>query len=117
MKTVTIYHNPACSKSREALAILEERGIDHEVVNYLKTPPDRSTFMRVISASEDDPVAFVRTTDRKFKDAGLHLAEDAGVEEVCDLLAGHPEVLQRPIVVARGRTVIARPPSRLLEIL
>jgi len=117
MKTVTIYHNPACSKSREALSILAERGIDHEVVKYLETPPDRSTLMRLISASEDDPVAFVRTADRKFKDAGLHLAENARIEEVCDLLADHPEVLQRPIVAVRGRAVIARPPSRLLEIL
>ena len=117
MQRVTIYHNPACSKSREALAILEERGIDHEIVNYLKTPPDRSTLLRLISASEDDPVAFVRTTDRKFTDAELRLTRDAQIEEVCDLLAAHPEVLQRPIVVARGRVIIARPPSRLLEML
>ncbi len=61
MAEVTIFHNPACSKSRGALAILEERGIDAEVVRYLDTPPDRATIERILDAIDDEPVALVRT--------------------------------------------------------
>src|SRR5438874_755093 len=64
---ITIFHNQACSKSRGALEILEERGVSHDVVRYLETPPDRATIERILDAIPDEPQALVRTDDDKFK--------------------------------------------------
>jgi len=71
MSDVQIFHNPSCSKSRGALEILQERGVDANVVRYLDTPPDRATIERILDAIDDEPIALVRTDDAKFKDAGL----------------------------------------------
>ena len=72
MEPVQIFHNPSCSKSRGALEILEERGVDADVVRYLDTPPDRETLERILDAIPDEPIALVRTGDAKFKAAGPH---------------------------------------------
>src|SRR6266550_6738509 len=69
--SVQIFHNPSCSKSRGALEILEQRGVDAQVVRYLDAPPDRATLGRILDAIPDDPIALVRTGDDKFKAAGL----------------------------------------------
>ena len=71
MSDITIFHNQACSKSRGALAILEERGVSHDVVRYLETPPDRATIERILDAIPDEPQALVRTDDDKFKKLGI----------------------------------------------
>lgn len=117
MAEVTIFHNPACSKSRGALAILKERGIDAEVVRYLDTPPDRATIERILDAIDDEPVALVRTDDPRFRAAGLTRADVASREQVVEVLAAHPEVMQRPVVVRGDRAVIGRPPERVLDLL
>ena len=67
MEPVQIFHNPSCSKSRGALEILEERGVDADVVRYLDAPPDRATLERILDAIPDEPIALVRTGDAKFK--------------------------------------------------
>ena len=74
---VTIFHNQACSKSRGALEILNQRGVDADVVKYLDTPPDRATLERILDAIDDEPIALVRTGDQKFKDAGYTKADVA----------------------------------------
>lgn len=114
---VTIFHNQACSKSRGALEILKERGIDAEVVRYLETPPDRATLERILDAIDDEPQALVRTDDQKFKAAGLTRADVATREQVIDVLLKHPEVMQRPVVFAGDRAVIARPSEKVLDLL
>jgi len=117
MADVTIFHNPSCSKSRGALAILEERGVDMEVVKYLDTPPDRATVERILDAIDDEPAALVRTDDAKFRTAGLTKADVGTREQVIEVLLAHPEVMQRPVVLAGDRAVIARPSERVLELL
>ncbi len=90
MEPVQIFHNPSCSKSRGALQILEERGVDANVVRYLDAPPDRATFERILDAITDEPIALVRTGDDKFKAAGLTKADVQTREQVVDVLLDAP---------------------------
>ena len=117
MSSVTIYHNPKCSKSRGALALLEERGVAHETVRYLDEPPSRAALAEILRCIGGDPGELVRSGDSAFRQAGLELSASPGVDEVLDILVGHPELMQRPVVIAGDRGVIARPPDRLLELL
>ena len=114
---VKIFHNPSCSKSRGALEILQERGVDADVVKYLDTPPDRKTLERILDALDDEPIALVRTGDPKFKAAGLSKDDVKTRKQVVDVLLAHPEVMERPVVFVGDRAVIARPSERVLELL
>lgn len=112
----TLYHNPRCSKSRAALALINERGIDVDVVEYLKQPPDRRTLKNLIKLLGDDASALVRTGDEAFR--SIRNAEHPlDAERVVEILLAHPKLLQRPIFVADGRARIGRPPEKILEIL
>jgi arsenate reductase len=115
--SVQIFHNPSCSKSRGALDILRERGVDADIVRYLDTPPDRAALERILDAIDDEASALVRTDDAKFKATGLTKADVATREQVIDVLLKHPEVMQRPVVFVGDRAVIARPSERVLDLL
>ena len=117
MTDVKIFHNPSCSKSRGALAILEQQGIDAEVVKYLDTPPDRATLELILDSIDDEPIALVRTNDDKFKAAGLKRTDVQTRDQVIDVLLQHPEVMERPVVFVGAKAVIARPSERVLELL
>lgn len=113
---VVVYHNPVCSKSRGALEILGERGVDAEVIEYLKVNPTREDLERIVDAISDEPAALVRK-DKRFKELGLNAADYVTREQVVDILLKHPELMERPVVVRDGRAVIARPSERVLELL
>ena len=115
--SVQIFHNPSCSKSRGALQILEERGVDAQIVRYLDAPPDRSTLERILDAIPDDPSALVRTGDPKFKATGLGTGDVQTRDQVIDVLLKHPEVMERPVVFVGDRAVIARPSEKVLDLL
>lgn len=111
----TLYFNPSCSKCRTAASILQERGVDPEVVRYLDTPPTVEELRRLMGMlGIDDPRAMMRTGEPVYSELGL---ADAGPEALLEAIAGHPILLERPILVVGGRAVIARPPERLLELL
>jgi arsenate reductase (glutaredoxin) len=116
MAETTIYHNPVCSKSRGALDILRERGVECDVVEYLKTPPDRATLVRFLDLLAGPPGELVRR-DKRFRELGLDEARLATREDVIALLLEHPELMERPVIVRKGRAVIARPSERVLELL
>jgi arsenate reductase (glutaredoxin) len=117
MAEVTIYHNPRCSNSRGALVAAEERGIEAEVVRYLEQRPDRETLTRLVSQLEDPVEDLVRKDDR-FKELQLDPKDYVGSPEaVIDLLAEHPELLQRPVLVKGDRAIIGRPKERVVEFL
>jgi arsenate reductase len=116
MAEVTIYHNPACGKSRGALAILEQRRVSHEVVEYLKTPPDRATLERFLDLLPGPPADLVRK-DKRFRELGLEAADYVTRAQVIRLLLAHPELMERPVVVRGARAVIARPSEKVLELL
>jgi len=113
---VTIYHNPRCSKSRQALELLKERGIEPDIVEYLKTPPDRETLERLFKLLHIKPRELLRNNEPEYKQAGL---DDPTLsdEDLISALIRHPILLERPIVVSGARAVIGRPPERVFEIL
>ena len=114
MADVVIYHNPNCSNSRRALAWLEEQGIDHEVVAYLKAPPSRST-LETLAKNLEDPVSDLVRHDKRFGELGLSGDDFTTKKAVVDLLVDHPELMQRPVVVRGSAAIIARPPEERLD--
>jgi arsenate reductase (glutaredoxin) len=116
MADVTIFHNTSCSKSRGALQILEERGVEHDVVLYKQTPPDRATLERIVDLVDAPPSDLVRR-DPLFKELGLSDADVETKEQVVGVLAEHPELMQRPIVIRGDRAVIGRPPENIEALL
>jgi arsenate reductase (glutaredoxin) len=116
MERVTIYHNPGCGKSRGALEILQQRGIDTDVIEYLKTPPDRATLGRILELLPGAPGELVRK-DKRFKELGLNEADYQSRAQVTALLLAHPELMERPVVIRGAHAVIARPSERVNDVL
>jgi arsenate reductase len=115
MSQITFYHNPHCSKSRAALALLEERGSDIRLIEYLKTPPTM-TELEHLATQPGVPVReMIRSNESVYRELKL----DNPVHGEADLLraiAKHPILLQRPIAVTGGHAVIGRPPEKVLEL-
>jgi arsenate reductase len=114
---VTIFHNPSCSHSRGALGILNERSIDHDVVEYLIAPPSRETLEMIVSKLIGPVPELIRTTDKRFVELGLDPKAYTTTGEVIEFLLVHPELMQRPVVIKGDRAVIARPSERVAEVL
>jgi arsenate reductase len=112
----TLLHNPACSKSRAALGLLESRGIDHGCVRYLDTPPSRDQLQWLAERIEGGARAMVRTGEPEFAALGLD-APGTGDAALLEAIAAHPRLLERPILVAGERAVVGRPPERILSLL
>jgi len=111
-----IYHNPRCSKSRATLALLTERGVDLEIIDYLAQPPSRETLRSLLRKLGVAPLAIVRTDEPEYRSA----VADGRVptdEELLDWLVTQPRLLQRPIVEIGERAALGRPPERVLELL
>jgi len=116
MSEVTLYHNPRCSKSRQTLALLEERGIEPRVIEYLKTPSDAATITSLIDKLGIRAIDLVRRREAPFVELGLadRAEDDAALIEA---MVSHPVLIERPIVVAGDRARIGRPPENVLEII
>jgi len=113
--TVTIYHNPRCSKSRQTLALLEERGIAPAVVRYLETPPDAAEIRRIVELlGLDSARSLMRTGEARYKELGLKDETDEAA--LIRAMAENPILIERPIVLANGKAQIGRPPEAVLEI-
>lgn len=117
MAKLKIYHNPSCSKSREALALLKGKQADLEVVEYLKQPLDKAAIEKLVKAVGGDPEQLLRKKDKKFTAAGFDPDKKYSAAEVAEVLAAHGEVMERPVIVAGNKAVIARPTERALELL
>lgn len=117
MSNVEIYHNPRCSKSRETLALLQSKGIEPEVVLYLKNPPTVATLERLLlQAGFSSARKLMRSKEARYQALNL---DDPTLSEA-DLLAAmvaYPELIERPIVVANGKARLGRPPEQVLAIL
>ena len=111
-----MYHNPSCSKSRGALEILSDQGVDHDVVEYLRAPPDRAALERIVDAVDAPPGELVRH-DRRFEELELSPSDYTTRDAVIELLLEHPELMQRPVIFRGERAVIARPSEKVLELL
>lgn len=116
MDQPVIYHNPRCSKSRQALALLEAEGVDVEVVRYLDTPPDSATLRALLKKLDIGPRALMRTGEAEYRELGL---DDTSLSDnaLVAALVAHPKLIERPVFVNGERAVIGRPPEKVLEIL
>ncbi len=116
MTQVLIYHNPRCSKSRAALALLRERGIEPEIVEYLKTPPNVARLGWLLDRLGMAPRALMRTREAAFRENGL---AEPGLDRAALIgaMVDNPILIERPIVVAGGRAALGRPPKTVLDIL
>lgn len=113
---VTIFHNPRCSKSRETLQLLQNRGIEPEIVLYLESPPDKTTLVDLLKKLDMDPRALLRKGEAAYKENNLR---DTGLsdDEIIECMLTHPKLIERPIVVNGSRAALGRPPEAVLDIL
>ena len=116
MSEVSIYHNPRCSKSREALALLESRGIEPRVIAYMDAGLDEQELRALLGRLGIAARELLRTSEAAYRERGL---ADAGLSEVelIRAMCEEPRLMQRPIVVRGDRAVVARPAERALELL
>jgi arsenate reductase (glutaredoxin) len=114
--TITIYHNPDCGTSRNALAMIRAAGIEPVVVEYLKTPPSRETLRSVVMATGGSVRALLREKDTPFAELGLGDPKWSDVE-LLDFIGQHPILLNRPIVVTEKGAALCRPSEKVLDLL
>jgi len=114
--SITIYHNPRCSKSRQTLDLIKSRGIDPHVIEYLKTPPSETLLRGIIQALGTEPRGLLRKSESAYKELGL---DDPALsdEDLIQAMLKHPVLIERPIVVHGNHAAIGRPPESVLSIL
>lgn len=115
MSQYTIYHNPRCSKSRNTLALLQDRGIEPEVILYLDHPPDKAQLKALLDKLGMRAAELVRRGEEEYRSCGL--SRDSSDEEVLEAMAAHPRLIERPIVVRGRRAVLGRPPENVLQLI
>jgi arsenate reductase len=116
MTTITIYHNPQCGTSRNTLAMIRNCGIEPEIIEYLKTPPDRATLVALMEATGEPVINAVRTKEALFTELRLD-APGVTEEQLIDAMLQHPMLINRPLVVTSLGTRLCRPSEKVLEIL
>jgi arsenate reductase len=115
MSKIQIWHNPRCSKSREALKVLEENGIDAEVIKYLDIPHTREEIRKLLDMlGLKSARALMRTKEAIYKELGLKDVTDE--EKLIDAMVEHPRLIERPIVIKEGKAVIGRPVEKVIEL-
>ncbi|MEO1889466.1 MAG: arsenate reductase (glutaredoxin) [Cycloclasticus sp.] len=114
--SIKIYHNPRCSKSRQTLQLLEEKGCQPEIIEYLKQAPSKEELVSVLSLLALGPRELMRKGEAVFKELNL---KDASLsdEQLIDAMLKNPILIERPIVLANGKAAIGRPPKSVLDIL
>jgi arsenate reductase (glutaredoxin) len=113
---VAIYHNPRCSKSRQALDLLRQRGIEPDIVEYLKTPPSAAELKRILKQLGMAPRALMRKSEAPYKEKRLDNPKLTDDQLIAAMVAD-PVLIERPIVLEGGKAALGRPPEKVLEIL
>ena len=114
--TITIWHNPRCSKSRQTLELLNKKGVEPTIREYLKQPPSKAEVEKLIDMVGGDPAELIRDGEAEFKALRKTKAEMSRAD-IAKAIAAHPILLQRPIVVAGKKAAIGRPPEAVLPLL
>lgn len=115
MKKITIWHNPRCSKSRQALALLEEAAAELEVLKYLDSPPTRKELRAALDKLQMKPQELVRRGEAVFKT--LELTDNSSNEDWLTAMIEHPILIERPVIISQSQAVIGRPPENALMLL
>lgn len=114
--TVTIYHNPRCSKSKQALELLEEEGVAPDVINYLNKPPSADKLRELLGMLGISARGLLRKSEQEYIE--LNLADSSlSEDQLIQAMVKHPKLIERPIVVAAGKAVIGRPPEKVLDLI
>ncbi|WP_309497883.1 arsenate reductase (glutaredoxin) [Sulfurovum sp.] len=115
MSKVTIWHNPRCSKSRNAATLLEEKGVDAEVVKYLDTPPSKEKIQDVLKMLGISARELMRTKEAIYKELDLKNEDDE--DKLIEAMAQNPKLIERPVVIKDGKAAIGRPLENIVAIL
>ncbi len=111
-----IFHNPRCSKSRQTLELLTDRGIEPTIIRYLETPPTEAELDRILTQLGAEPRELMRTKEKEYKELGLDQPELSRAQLIAAMVAT-PKLIERPIVLANGKAAVGRPPENVLSIL
>ncbi len=114
MSDVIIWHNPRCSKSREALKLLQEKGIEPKIYKYLDEHPTKEQIKEVLKMLGVGPREIMRTKEKIYKELGLKDVSDD--EKLIEAMVEHPKLIERPIVIKDGKAVLGRPPAKVIEL-
>lgn len=116
MTNFTLYHNPRCSKSRQALQLLQENNIEPEIRLYLENPPSRDELVALLAKLDITPRELLRKGEQDYKDNNLKetsLSDDV----LIDAMVAHPKLIERPIAIVADKAVIGRPPENVLDLI
>ena len=111
-----IYHNPRCSKSRQSLALLQEAGVQPEVIEYLENPPTSDELDAILHALQMEPTQLMRKGESLYKELGLQ-EKQLTRQQAIDTMVQHPLLIERPIIVKGERAVVGRPPENVHQLL
>ncbi len=114
--STTLYHNPRCMKSREALELIRSQGIEPAIREYLKDPPDAKTILSLLEMLRIAPRALLRTKESPYKDLNLS-DKTLSDQRLIEAMVEYPILMERPIFIHQDRAVIGRPPEQVLTIL
>ncbi len=114
--SVVIFHNPRCTKSRQTLQLLQDQGVEPEVVEYLKKPPSKTRLKQILKMLGMKPRELMRRKETEYKELGLD-DESLSQEQLIDAMIKTPKLIERPIVIKGNKAAIGRPPENVLEIL
>lgn len=117
MSNIVIYHNPRCSKSRQTLQLLVDKGINPKIVKYLDNPPNIKELDELCHMLNLEPLQLIRTKEVRFKELGLSVKDQRSREEWLQLMSDNPVLIERPIVIRAQQAALGRPPENVLNIL
>jgi len=116
MNNFTIYHNPRCSKSRQTLKLIEEKGIEPEIILYLEKPPTVSVLSKIVDYLQMKPRDLLRKGEDEYKTFNLKdITLDNSI--ILKIMSDNPKLIERPIVLSGNRAIIGRPPENVLELI
>ncbi|EON91009.1 arsenate reductase [Marinobacter lipolyticus SM19] len=111
-----IFHNPRCSKSRQTLELLTDRGIEPEIIRYLETPPTEQELIHILDVLGYEPRQLMRAKEKEYKELGLD-NPDMDRDALVSAMAANPKLIERPIVIRGDKVALGRPPENVLTIL
>jgi arsenate reductase len=115
METIKIWHNPRCSKSRDSFKLLEEKGIDTEVVKYLEDVPTKEELREILTMLDMTARELMRTKEEIYKE--LNLKDETSEEALIEAMVANPKLIERPIVIRGSKAVIGRPIEKVIELI
>ncbi len=111
-----IFHNPRCSKSRQTLELLQQKGVEPEIIRYLETPPTEQELLHILELLGCEPRELMRTKESEYKEQNLDNPALTR-HQLVHAMVNTPKLIERPIVLANGKAAIGRPPEHVLDIL